>query len=99
MFSTILTKPVSYWLHIIVLYIKANIHVVSTILPDAKHSHYARHIKFWKIAKAFNEANFNDALAELASVDEETAIAFKSYNPKCNIPNSNMILLATNYVY
>ncbi|XP_010667686.1 uncharacterized protein LOC104884698 [Beta vulgaris subsp. vulgaris] len=38
---------------------------------------------FWKIAKAYNVANYNDALEELAELNSDAAIAFKAYNPKC----------------
>ncbi|XP_074281764.1 uncharacterized protein LOC141606508 [Silene latifolia] len=76
---------------------QAIIHAVASILPLAEHRHCARHIfalwhktyrgddmklKFWKIAKAYNEADYLDALNELKEMDEGAAIRFQSYNPK-----------------
>ncbi|XP_056698676.1 uncharacterized protein [Spinacia oleracea] len=37
---------------------------------------------FWKIAKAYNLADFNDAVEEMNAINEEVVTAFKSYNPK-----------------
>ncbi|XP_056694728.1 uncharacterized protein [Spinacia oleracea] len=76
---------------------QAILHAVSTILPKAEHRHCARHIfalwhktykgdefklVFWKVAKAYNMADYNEALDELTTLSEDAATAFKSYNPK-----------------
>ncbi|XP_057250649.1 uncharacterized protein LOC104893349 [Beta vulgaris subsp. vulgaris] len=37
---------------------------------------------FWSIVKAYNEADYNDALDNLAKVSDEAAHSFKAYNPK-----------------
>ncbi|CAH9096905.1 unnamed protein product [Cuscuta epithymum] len=37
---------------------------------------------FWKIAKTYNMADYNDAFDELERVNPEAATAFKTYNPK-----------------
>ncbi|KAL2898965.1 hypothetical protein RDABS01_024047 [Bienertia sinuspersici] len=70
----------------------AILHAVATVLPNAEHSHYARHIftlwhrtykgddmklQFWKIAKAYNLADFNDAIDELSEMNAEAALAFR----------------------
>ncbi|CAH9125870.1 unnamed protein product [Cuscuta epithymum] len=77
--------------------IEAIINAVSNVLPLAEHRHCARHIfalwhksfkgdemklLFWKIVKAYNMADYNDAFDELAKVNVEAATAFKTYNPK-----------------
>ncbi|XP_048491511.1 uncharacterized protein LOC125492827 [Beta vulgaris subsp. vulgaris] len=63
---------------------------------QAKHRHCARHIfalwhksfkgefklQFWKIAKAYNQADYNEALKALGVIIEYPANAFKVYNPK-----------------
>ncbi|KAL2904767.1 Long-chain-fatty-acid--CoA ligase [Bienertia sinuspersici] len=66
---------------------------LSTVLPKAEHRHCARHVyahwhkhfrgdelklKFWKIAKAYSLADYNDAMAELEELNADAA-----YNPKC----------------
>lgn len=38
-------------------------------------------MKFWKIAKAYNMAEYNEALDELRDINEDAAAAFTSYNP------------------
>ncbi|KAL2925593.1 hypothetical protein RDABS01_028641 [Bienertia sinuspersici] len=75
----------------------AILHAVAVVLPKAEHRHCARHIfslwhrtykgdemkiHFWKIAKAYNQADFNDAWDELNEINPEAALAFKRYNPK-----------------
>lgn len=67
------------------------------LLPNAEHRHCARHIYahwnksfrgdefkqlFWRAAKAYNEADYNDALEEMKKVNPLSVDAFKSYNPK-----------------
>ncbi|XP_056686307.1 uncharacterized protein [Spinacia oleracea] len=69
---------------------------VKNVFPKAEHMHCARHIfalwhktyrgdemklQFWKIAKAFNLADYNDALAELEAINIDAATDFKGYNP------------------
>ncbi|KAL2928879.1 MutS protein-like protein 5 [Bienertia sinuspersici] len=76
---------------------QAILHAVAVVLPKAEHRHCARHIfslwhrtykgdemkiHFWKIAKAYNQADFNDAWDELNEINPEAALAFKRYNPK-----------------
>ncbi|XP_056695664.1 uncharacterized protein [Spinacia oleracea] len=75
----------------------AIINAVASVLPKAEHRHCARHIfahwhksfkgdqmklLFWKIAKAYNLADFNDAVEEMNAINEDAVTAFKSYNPK-----------------
>lgn len=70
---------------------------VKNVFPKAEHRHCARHIfalwhktyrgdemklQFWKIAKAFNLADYNDALAELEAINIDAATDFKGYNPR-----------------
>ncbi|XP_021742994.1 uncharacterized protein LOC110709089 [Chenopodium quinoa] len=76
---------------------QAILHAVSVVLPKAEHRHCARHIfalwhrtykgdemklLFWKIAKAYNQADFNEAMDELRQIDEEAALAITRYNPQ-----------------
>ncbi|XP_021715010.1 uncharacterized protein LOC110682980 [Chenopodium quinoa] len=73
------------------------LNVVSTILPSTEHRHCARHIymlwhksfrgddmklRFWKIVKAYNLVDYQDALDELGAVDQDAVVAFNSYNPR-----------------
>lgn len=75
---------------------KAILHAVSIVLPQAEHRHCARHIYahwhktykgdefkllFWKIAKAYNMTDYEDALQELKNIDDDAATAFVSYKP------------------
>ncbi|KAL2921934.1 Mediator of DNA damage checkpoint protein 1, partial [Bienertia sinuspersici] len=70
---------------------------VASVFPLAEHRHCARHvfalwhktyrgdemkIRFWKIVKSYNMADYTEALEELKEVDHQAAIAFQSYNPK-----------------
>ncbi|KAL2944418.1 putative protein FAR1-RELATED SEQUENCE 10 [Bienertia sinuspersici] len=72
------------------------LNAVATELPSAEHRHCARHIfaswhrqfkgdemkgLFWKAVKAYNEADFNDAIEEMEQVDPGAVIAFKAHNP------------------
>lgn len=78
--------------------VKAILNVVATVLPKAKHKHCAGHVfapwhksyrgdemklQFWKIPKAYNMTDSNDALNELSYLSADVALAFKAYNPKC----------------
>ncbi|KAL2939828.1 Transposase for insertion sequence element IS1081 [Bienertia sinuspersici] len=71
---------------------QAILHAVATVLPNAEHRHCARHIfalwhrtykgdnmklQFWKIAKAYNLADFNDAIDKLSEMNAEAALAFR----------------------
>ncbi|XP_021723216.1 uncharacterized protein LOC110690668 [Chenopodium quinoa] len=40
-------------------------------------------LQFWKIAKSYNEADYNEALEQLKKMDPEAALAFQRYNPNC----------------
>ncbi|KAL2906837.1 Protein FAR1-RELATED SEQUENCE 5, partial [Bienertia sinuspersici] len=70
---------------------------VASVFPLAEHRHCARHIfalwhktyrgdemklMFWTIAKSYNMADYEEALEQLRTVNEEAAHAFLSYNPK-----------------
>ncbi|KAL2899991.1 Mediator of DNA damage checkpoint protein 1 [Bienertia sinuspersici] len=70
---------------------------VASVFPLAEHRHCARHvfalwhktyrgdemkIRFWKIVKSYNMADYTEALEELKEVDHQAVIAFQSYNPK-----------------
>ncbi|KAL2930621.1 Antiviral helicase SKI2 [Bienertia sinuspersici] len=70
---------------------------VAKLLPEAEHRHCARHIYahwaksfrgdefkqlFWRAAKAYNEADYNDALQEMEQVNSASVDAFKRYNPR-----------------
>ncbi|XP_074291835.1 uncharacterized protein LOC141618642 [Silene latifolia] len=70
--------------------------VVAKELPKAEHRHCARHIfanwhksykgdemklLFWSCAKAYNKADFNDALNEMREVDHKAVDAFMACNP------------------
>lgn len=76
---------------------QAILNAVASVLPKAEHRHCARHVfahwhknfrgdemklMFWKIAKAYSLADYNDAMAELEEVNADAAHAFKAYNPK-----------------
>ncbi|XP_021722494.1 uncharacterized protein LOC110689984 isoform X2 [Chenopodium quinoa] len=37
---------------------------------------------FWKVAKSYNEADYNDSLKELSDANEEAAKAFTTYKPE-----------------
>lgn len=39
-------------------------------------------LQFWKIAKAYNMEDYNDALDELEQIDPAAIVAFNRYNPK-----------------
>ncbi|KAL2939941.1 Prohead core protein protease [Bienertia sinuspersici] len=69
---------------------------IASVFPNAEHRHCARHIfalwhksfrgdemklMFWKIVKAYNLADYDDALQQLSEVSNAAAIAFRSYNP------------------
>lgn len=71
--------------------------VVSLVLPEAEHRHCARHIfanwhksyrgeemklLFWRCAKAYNEADFNDAIQDMNKVNPNAVDDFKKRNPK-----------------
>ncbi|XP_021746178.1 uncharacterized protein LOC110712061 [Chenopodium quinoa] len=75
---------------------QAIVNALSSVLPQAEHRHCARHIfsnwhktyrgdelklQFWKIAKCYNKADFDDALNDLTVINFEAAEAFKGYNP------------------
>ncbi|CAH9146031.1 unnamed protein product [Cuscuta epithymum] len=77
---------------------QAILNAVCAVLPQAEHRHCARHIfalwhkrfrgdelklMFWKIAKSYNMADYNQAFDELAELNNDTATAFKGYNPSC----------------
>ncbi|XP_021774243.1 uncharacterized protein LOC110738175 [Chenopodium quinoa] len=72
------------------------LNAVSNVLPKAEHRHCARHIyahwnktyrgdefklQFWKIAKSYSMADYDQALSELAEISTDAAEAFKKYNP------------------
>ncbi|KAL2898953.1 EF-hand calcium-binding domain-containing protein 5, partial [Bienertia sinuspersici] len=78
-------------------YNKAILNGVASVFPLAEHRHCARHvfalwhktyrgdemkIRFWKIVKSYNIADYTEALEELKEVDHQAAIVFQSYNPK-----------------
>ncbi|KAL2928614.1 RAP domain-containing protein chloroplastic, partial [Bienertia sinuspersici] len=78
-------------------YMKSILAAVSKVLPKAEHRHCARHIYahwhktfrgdefkqlFWRAAKAYNMADFNDALEDMGKVNSQSVDAFKSYNPR-----------------
>ncbi|KAL2899172.1 Endoplasmic reticulum protein SC65, partial [Bienertia sinuspersici] len=71
--------------------------VVSKVLPKAEHRHCSMHIYahwhktsrgdefkqlFWRAAKAYNMADFNDAQEDMGKVNSQSVDAFKSYNPR-----------------
>ncbi|KAL2903346.1 Transposase for insertion sequence element IS1081 [Bienertia sinuspersici] len=75
----------------------AIVNAVASVLPKAEHRLCARHIYahwhktykgdefkllFWKIAKAHNMADYQQALDELSALKEDAAEAFKSHNPE-----------------
>ncbi|KAL2899948.1 Transcription initiation factor TFIID subunit 1 [Bienertia sinuspersici] len=65
---------------------------------------------FWKAAKAYNEADFNNAIEEMEQVDPGAVIAFKAHNPslfcrafvrinsKCDVIMSNMAETFNGYI-
>ncbi|XP_056690232.1 uncharacterized protein [Spinacia oleracea] len=76
---------------------QAILNAVALVLPKAEHRHCARHIfahwhksyrgdemklLFWKIAKAYNLADYNDVMDELTQLNEDAATAFKGYRPE-----------------
>ncbi|XP_021728772.1 uncharacterized protein LOC110695855 [Chenopodium quinoa] len=69
---------------------------VSEVLPNAEHIHCARHIYanwhksfkgdeykllFWNCAKAYSQADYEEALEKLAEANPAAAQAFKACNP------------------
>ncbi|KAL2904744.1 Replicase polyprotein 1ab [Bienertia sinuspersici] len=40
-------------------------------------------LQFWKISKAYNMADYNDAIEELGNMNPAAVTAFKAYNPSC----------------
>ena len=77
------------------MYLKSIVSCVAQILPKAEHRHCARHIYanwhktfngdelkmlFWKAAKAWNVADYEQALEEMSQIDEAAVEGFKSYN-------------------
>ena len=65
--------------------------------PHAEHRHYARHIfanwhkdfkgdemklMFWKAAKAYNIAYYNEGIEELEKFNPAAVVGFKGRNPK-----------------
>ena len=94
-------------------------------LPNTEHRHCAKHIYanwnksfkgeemkllFWRCAKTYNEADFNDGITEMEKVNPVTTEAFKLANPhlfcqayvkvdtKCNVKLSNMAETFNNYI-
>ncbi|CAH9134895.1 unnamed protein product [Cuscuta epithymum] len=76
---------------------RAILNGVQKVIPRAEHRHCARHIyanwhknhkgdelkmAFWKIAKAYNEADYYDALTEMEQLSPTATQAFKAYDPK-----------------
>ncbi|KAL2901852.1 Mediator of DNA damage checkpoint protein 1 [Bienertia sinuspersici] len=79
---------------------RAILNGVASVFPLAEHRHCARHvfavldktyrgdemkIRFWKIVKSYNMADYTETLEELKEVDHQAAIAFQSYNPKHHV--------------
>lgn len=67
-------------------------------------------LAFWKIAKAYNQTDYNEALDELAEKDPAAAASFRSYNPqnfcrafmnpdiKCDAITNNMAETFNGYI-
>ncbi|KAL2922604.1 GTPase-activating protein BEM3 [Bienertia sinuspersici] len=95
------------------------------VLPRAEHRHCARHIfahwhkknkgdemkiLFWKTVWAYNEADFQDSLAEMEKASPSAVDDFKAHNPnvfcrafldtttKCDVVTSNMAETFTGYI-
>ncbi|KAL2937954.1 hypothetical protein RDABS01_021403 [Bienertia sinuspersici] len=95
------------------------------VFPAAEHRHCARHIfahwhkdfrgdemrdLFWRAAKAYNQADFEDTLSDMEKVNPAAAISFRRYNPqvvcraflntesKCDVVTSNMAETFNGYV-
>ena len=71
--------------------------VVQTVLSHAEHRHYVKpifanwhksfkgvenKILFWKVAKAYKMANYNEVLDEMENLNYATTIGFRGANPK-----------------
>ncbi|XP_021743971.1 uncharacterized protein LOC110710015 [Chenopodium quinoa] len=71
---------------------------VANVFPKAEHRDCARHVfaywhngfkgdemkmLFWNVAKAYNKADYENALAQMEKVSPAAVDAFKSYNPEC----------------
>ena len=101
------------------------VRAVGIKLPNAEHRYCARHIYanwnksfkgeemkllFWRCAKAYNEADFNDGITEMKKVNHVAAEAFNLANPrlfcrafvkvdtKCDVILSNMAETFNNYI-
>ncbi|XP_057251731.1 uncharacterized protein LOC104908513 [Beta vulgaris subsp. vulgaris] len=76
----------------------AILHAVAIVLPMAEHRHCARHVfahwhkhfrgddmklKFWRIAKSYSMADYNESLDELEKENSDAAASFRAYNPYC----------------
>ncbi|KAL2939421.1 Antiviral helicase SKI2 [Bienertia sinuspersici] len=95
------------------------------VLPRAEHRHCARHIfahwhkknkgdemkiLFWKTVWAYNEADFQDSLAEMEKASPSAVDDFKAHNPnvfcrafldtttKCDVVTSNMAETFNGYI-
>ncbi|KAL2898930.1 Replicase polyprotein 1a [Bienertia sinuspersici] len=104
---------------------KAIISSTASVLPSAEHRHCARQIfahwhkrykgdeyklLFWNIVKAYNNADFNDAIEELEKVNLAAAEDFRSYNPqlfcraffrsstRCDVVTNNMAETFNGYI-
>ncbi|KAL2901663.1 Transposase for insertion sequence element IS406 [Bienertia sinuspersici] len=104
----------------------AIVSAVQTVLPQAEHRHCARHVyanwqkrgfrggemkqAFWKVAKAYNQTDYNEALGELEEASPLAATAFRSFTPetfcrafmdpaiKCDAITNNMAETFNGYI-
>ena len=106
-------------------YTQSILRAVQQELPKAEHRHCARHIYanwnktfkgeemkllFWRCAKAYNLADFEEGINEMEEVNSAAVDAFKNYGPqlfcrsfvklegKCDVILSNMAETFNNYI-
>ena len=78
-------------------YVQGIVNDVQRVLPHAKHRHCVIHIfskwhksvkgdenklLFWKAAKAYNMADYNEALDEMENLSHVATVGFRGANPK-----------------
>src|SRR5688572_3641457 len=105
--------------------VQSILRAVQLELPDAEHRHCARHLYanwnktfkgeemkllFWRCAKAYNEADFSEAIEEMEKVNSLAVESFKKLDAhlfcrafvkvesKCDVILSNMVETFNNYI-
>ncbi|XP_021734705.1 uncharacterized protein LOC110698475 [Chenopodium quinoa] len=95
-YLVLLNHVVNFPENLLSLVLQGHIECCLHVLPKAEHRHCARHVfahrhktyrgdelklQFWRIAKSYNIADYEERLQELAVINNDAAEAFKRYNP------------------